>query len=50
MKNFKFKSNPKLDSMINSILAGSKFSSLQEYLEWRIQDDYLKAVKGQKIA
>ena len=33
MKDYKFKSNLKLDSMIKSILANSRFSSFQEYVE-----------------
>ena len=49
MKDYKFKSNPKLDSMIKSILANSRFSSFQEYVEWRISEDHAKVAKGQKL-
>ena len=49
MKDYKFKSNPKMDSMIKSILANSRFSSFQEYIEWRIIMDNSKSVKNQKL-
>ena len=49
MKDLKFKSNPKLDAMIQSILASSKFSSFQEYASWRISEDHAKVAKGQKL-
>jgi hypothetical protein len=49
MKDFKFKSSPKLDSMIQSILASSKFSSFQEYVEWSIREDHSKLGKGNKF-
>jgi hypothetical protein len=50
MKDYKFKSNSKLDSMIKSILANSKFSSFQEYIEWRIARDSANAVKRQMLS
>jgi len=49
MNDYKFKSNPKLDSMIKSILANSRFSSFQEYLEWRIAGDHSRSIKNQKL-
>lgn len=49
MKDFKFKSNPKLDSLIQSILASSKFSSFQEYIESKIKNDYTQINKNKKI-
>jgi hypothetical protein len=49
MKDFKFRSSPKLDSMIKSILANSKFSSAQEYLEWRINQDYATISKKKSL-
>jgi len=49
MKDFKFKSNSKLDSMIQSILASSRFSSFQEYIEWRISKDYSELKRKRKL-
>jgi hypothetical protein len=49
MKEYKFKPNPKLDSMIKSILANSRFSSFQEYVEWRIAGDHSRSTKNQKL-
>jgi len=49
MKDYKFKSSLKLDSMIKSILASSRFSSFQEYIEWRIVGDHSRSIKNQKL-
>jgi hypothetical protein len=49
MKDYKFKSNAKFDSMIKSILANSRFASFQEYVEWRIAGDHPKSIKNQKL-
>lgn len=49
MKDHKYKSNPKLDSMINAILTNSKFSSFQEYVEWRLKADSDQSLRGRKL-
>jgi hypothetical protein len=49
MKDYKFKSSPKLDSIIKTILANSRFSSFQEYVEWRINGDHSRSTKNHKL-
>jgi hypothetical protein len=50
MKDYKFKSSPKLDSMIKSILANTRFSSFQELIENRLHNDYAQVKAGRKIS
>jgi hypothetical protein len=49
MKEYKFISSSKVESMIKTILSNSRFSSFQEYVEWRIQEDKAKIVKRQNL-
>ena len=51
MTNHKFNSNTNINKDIDQILSRSRFSSLQEYMEWRIKSDnsYLKKNPNKSI-
>lgn len=49
MNHSKFKSNAKLDLVIKSLLANSRFSSFQEYVEWRVATDLKLIERGLKL-
>ena len=47
----KFLTNPTLNKDIDNILMRSKFTSFQEYIQWRVKEDtkYLKRSKNNTI-
>jgi len=47
---YKFKSNIAIDKEIKTLLAGSKFSSFQDYVEWRIGVDLKSIQKGKALS
>ena len=47
---YKFKSNMAMDKDIKTLLAGSKFSSFQDYVEWRIGVDLKSIQKGKALS
>ena len=42
--------NPKVEKWINEILQRTKFADPQEYLEYRVKQDYNSVMKNKKLA